>query len=177
MVLLVAATEPELCGLDGVVCGVGPVEAAARTAEALVERQPPGVLHIGLAGARDLDPLAVVLGSEAIYCDTDSALVPSRALPDERLLAAARHALPDALVMPIGTSARVGGTTGCRVEAMEGFAVLRAAAIAGVPALEARIVSNAIDEPDRAKWRFDDSLAALADVLPRLLAALSQKSV
>jgi nucleoside phosphorylase len=149
MVLLVAATEPELCGLDGVVCGVGPVEAAARTAEALVERQPPGVLHIGLAGARDLDPLAVVLGSEAIYCDTDSALVPSRALPDERLLAAARHALPDALVMPIGS----------------------------VPALEARIVSNAIDEPDRAKWRFDDSLAALADVLPRLLAALSQKSV
>ena len=51
---------------------------------------------------------------------------------------------------------------------MEGFAVLRACALAGVPAVELRAVSNAIDEPDRAKWRFDDALAALADALDRL---------
>jgi len=82
------------------------------------------------------------------------------------------RALPDARVLPIGTSARVGGTSSCEVEAMEGFAVLRAARLAGVPAVEVRAVSNEIDEPDRARWRFDDALAALEAALPRLLSAL-----
>jgi nucleoside phosphorylase len=57
---------------------------------------------------------------------------------------------------------------------MEGFAVLRAAELAGVPALEVRAVSNEIDEPDRGRWRFDDALAALATALPRLLAELEE---
>jgi futalosine hydrolase len=95
-----------------------------------------------------------------------------RVEPDGGLLEGARRALPTAHVMPIGTSARVGGTSGCTVEAMEGFAVLRAAELAGVPALEVRAVSNEIDEPDRARWRFDDALAALAQALPLLLAEL-----
>jgi nucleoside phosphorylase len=55
---------------------------------------------------------------------------------------------------------------------MEGFAVLRAAELAGVPALEVRAVANEIDEPDRARWRFDDAFAALDDALPLLLTAL-----
>ena len=59
------------------------------------------------------------------------------------------------------------------VEAMEGFAVLRACELAGVPAVEARIVSNEIDEPDRALWRFDDAFAALAESLPKLVAVAS----
>ena len=45
---------------------------------------------------------------------------------------------------------------------MEGFAVLRACELAGVPALELRAVVNEIAEPDRALWRFDDGLALLA---------------
>ena len=55
---------------------------------------------------------------------------------------------------------------------MEGFAVLRACALAGVPALEVRALSNEIGEPDRARWRIDDGLALLRDALPRLLEAL-----
>ena len=51
-------------------------------------------------------------------------------------VAAARRAFPDARVEPIGTSARVGGSQSCEVEAMEGYAVLRAAALAGVPAVD-----------------------------------------
>ncbi len=35
---------------------------------------------------------------------------------------------------------------------MEGYAVLRAAALAGVPAVEVRVIANAVGEPDRAKW-------------------------
>jgi nucleoside phosphorylase len=172
-VLVIAATERELTGVaDGVVCGVGPVDAAAVTARALLERRPRAVLNVGLAGAHAFEQPELVLGSESRYCDTDSRLVTAVTAPDPDLLAAARAAFPAARVVPIGTSARVNGTTGCDVEAMEGFAVLRACALAGVPALEARVLSNEISEPDRARWRFDDALAFLHETLPRLLEAL-----
>jgi futalosine hydrolase len=172
-VLVVAATERELVPVDGaelLVCGIGPVEAAAATARALAKRRPGTVLQVGIAGALGIEPLELVLGSEAIYCDASGPLVPARALPDPDLLARLRDACPDAHVAPIGTSARVGGGS-VEVEAMEGFAVLRAAELAGVPAVEARVVSNAIGEPDRALWRFDDAFARLAGLLPRLVAA------
>jgi futalosine hydrolase len=55
---------------------------------------------------------------------------------------------------------------------MEGFAVLRAAELAGVPALELRTVSNLVDERDRSRWRFDDAFAALETALRRLVAEL-----
>ena len=177
MLLVVAATERELAfvrGAETLRCGIGPVEAALHTARALAERRPDAVLHVGLAGARRLEPPALVIGTEAVYEDVrDDALVVARAAPDATLLDRARAALPDARALPIGTSAAVGGTRGCEVEAMEGFAVLRACELAGVPAVEVRAVSNAIDEPDRAKWRFDDALAALADAVQRLVPALS----
>ena len=176
MILVVAATERELAGVDGaavLTCGIGPVEAAAATARALAERTPSAVLHVGIAGARGIEVPQLVIGSEAVYEDAaQGGLVRTRVQADAALLEAARRALPDAQVLPIGTSARVAGTSGCTVEAMEGFAVLRAAELAGVPAVEVRAVSNEIDEPDRARWRFDDGLAALDRALPLLLAEL-----
>ena len=171
--LVIAATAGELVGFDGVVCGVGPVEAAAETARILAERRPERVLHIGLAGAHGFHAPELVLGTEAIYCDVEApSLVPSRTEPAAELLAAARIALPNAPVRAIGTTARVGGSSGCEIEAMEGFAVLRACELAGVPALELRAVANEIGEPDRALWRFDDGLALLQAALPKLLEAL-----
>jgi futalosine hydrolase len=113
-----------------------------------------------------------VLGSESVYEDARGPLVTARVQPDAALLERVRAALPDAHVLPIGTSAHVGGTSACEVEAMEGFGVLRAAALAGVPAVELRAVSNAVDELDRGKWRFDDAFAALADAVARLLREL-----
>jgi futalosine hydrolase len=172
-VLLVAATQLELCGRDGLVCGIGPVEAAAATARALALDPPDTVLHVGLAGGRGVTPIALVIGAQAVYSDLSAGIpVVDRARPDAGLLARARAAFPEALVELIGTSARVGGTTGCDVEAMEGFAVLRACELAGVPALEVRVVTNDVDETDRARWRVDDGLAALGAAVPRLLAAL-----
>jgi futalosine hydrolase len=173
-VLVIAATERELAGaLDAAVCGVGPVDAAAATARMLVERRPKHVLNVGLAGAHGFRGPELVLGSEAIYCDAPAAtLVTDHSRPDEALLAGARAALPAARVCRIGTSARVGGSSGCEIEAMEGFAVLRACELAGVPAVELRAVVNEIGEPDRRLWRFDDGLALLRDALPRLLAAI-----
>ena len=155
------------------VCGVGPVEAAARTAAVLAESRAGAVLNVGIAGARRFDGPAVVIGSEAVYCDADDPRwIELRAPADEGLVAAALRALPGARVEPIGTSARVGGSSGCEVEAMEGYAVLRAAALAGLPAVEVRVLAFAIGEPDRSKWRFEDAKAELAAALPPLLGEL-----
>ena len=173
MLLVIGATERELAPVTGartLVCGIGPVEAAAATARALAEEPPDAVLHVGIAGARGLLPLTLVLGSEAVYCDVSGPLVPARVLPDAGLLERLRAVFPDAPVLPIGTSARVGGAHGMDVEAMEGFAVLRACELAGVAAVEVRVVSNEIDEPDRSRWRFEEAFATLAEVLPRLVA-------
>ncbi len=61
--LLVAATELELCGQPGLVCGVGPVEAAAATARALAG-QHPGQLP----------------GSSPGRCSTSESRVPTRSI-------------------------------------------------------------------------------------------------
>jgi futalosine hydrolase len=51
---------------------------------------------------------------------------------------------------------------------MEGFGVLRACELVGVPAVELRAISNSPDEADRGLWRFDEAFAALAEALQRL---------
>jgi predicted 5'-methylthioadenosine/S-adenosylhomocysteine nucleosidase len=176
-VLLVAATPLELApfeGVDRLVCGVGPVEAATATALRLASgSRPSGILHIGIAGARDLDPGTLVLGREAVYCDLGAGEIDlvRDTTPDPRLLDLARQALPEAVVAPIGTSAGVGGASnGADVEAMEGFAVLRAAELAGVPAIELRAVSNRYAD-SRDVWQIDTALDALTRAVPRLLEA------
>ena len=170
-VLLVAATERELAGRDGLVCGVGPVEAAAATARALALRPFGAVLHVGVAGGRGLAAGSLVIGVEAVYCDLSAAIsVVDRVSADARLVAAAAEALPGAPVLPIWTSASVGGTgRDVSVEAMEGFGVLRAAMLAGVPAVEIRAISNEIGEPDRSRWQVADAIEALSRVTPALL--------
>jgi futalosine hydrolase len=180
VILVVAATARELEFVEGaetLVCGIGPVEAALATARALSRERPRALIHVGIAGARSLPPATIVLGSEAVYCDVldPAAVCPrvERISPDRSLLAAARRALPRAHVLPIGTTGRVGGGAACEVEAMEGFGVLRAAMLAGAPAIELRAVSNAVAEGDRGRWRIDDALAALASSVPRLIGELA----
>src|SRR5438132_11730902 len=111
MLLVVAATEPELRGardapgVETLACGIGPVEAAAATARGLAELRPGALLHVGIAGARrgrGLQPPRLVLGSAAVYEDAAGPLVPARLEPDARLLERARAALPEAAVLPIG---------------------------------------------------------------------------
>jgi nucleoside phosphorylase len=180
MILVVAATERELDGVGDaqtVVCGIGPVEAALATARAIDAQRPDAILHVGIAGATRLDPPTLVLGSDSVYCDVvdERSLIPrvERAAPDPKLLEAVRRLLPEAHVLPIATSGRVGGGTACEVEAMEGFGVLRAAALAGVPAVELRAVANAVADPDRSRWRFEEAFAALAEAVRHVLAALA----
>jgi futalosine hydrolase len=176
-VLVVAATERELGGHEGLACGIGPVEAAAAMARALAEQAPAAVLHIGLAGGLDLAAGTLVVGTEAVYVDIAAAIpVVSRVEPDPVLLAAIRAVFPEAPALPIATSAAVSEPRtrpfqGFRVEAMEGFAVLRACELAGVPAVEVRAISNELGEADRSRWELEQGLGALTKALPRLIAA------
>lgn len=182
-VLVVAATTRELAPSHGwhvVRCGVGPVDAAVATSAALATapRAWRAVLHIGIAGARERAKLplgTVVLGDASHYDDlgVPEQFAPRVAHPDAGLLAAARQALPEATVQPIATTARVGGSHSALIEAMEGFAVLRAAERAGVPALEVRVISNLIEEQDRSRWAFDDAFARVLAITPTLVAALA----
>jgi futalosine hydrolase len=176
--LVIAATAPELDWARDVAatlaCGVGPVEAAIVTAARLATDPPQRVVHVGLAGGSP--PLGVVIGTRAIYHDLAAAIpVESVALPDANLLAAARTALPAAVAGDIATTAAV-GSTGGPVEAMEGFAVLRACAHARVPAIEVRVISNPIGEADRAAWDIPGALAALAAAGRTLLAQIERAS-
>ena len=107
-------------------------------------RVPAAIVHVGIAGtrrARALPPATLVIGIEARYHDL---VVPARLAPGVVVTVAGagrrRRAapFPEAPRLAIGTSGRIGGTTDTDVEAMEGFAVLRAAQMAGVPAIEVR---------------------------------------
>ena len=179
-ILVVAATARELAVADGwrtLLCGVGPVEAAAATAAELARERPAVVLHVGIAGARRyraFAPGALVIGSEARYGDlgVSAEWAPNTVAATPTLIAALQRALPAADALPIGTSARVGGTSDCDVEGMEGFAVLRAAQLAGVDAIEVRAISNDIEETDRARWHFAEAFAAITGATPAMVAAL-----
>lgn len=183
-ILVVAATVRELApsdGWSGILCGVGPVEAAVNAARAIAEHRPNVVLHVGIAGARRRSGLSagtLVVGTASRYCDLGD--LPPEWAPKQLdtpswLVEAALTACPLAAALPVGTSARVGGTNGSDmpVEAMEGFAVLRAAQLAGVPALEVRAISNDIEEQDRARWQFARAFDAITAATPALVSALA----
>ncbi len=193
-ILVIAATSRELAVPDalsaptapfiGVLCGVGPVEAAIAATRAIELHRPDGIVHVGIAGARRaaaLAPGSLVIGSASQYTDL-SALpaewAPSQLTSDPSLLEAFSRDIPHARVLPIGTSARVGGTlngaTACDVEAMEGFSVLRAAQLAGIPAVEVRAISNDIEEEDRARWYFATAFDAITTVTPTLVATMQE---
>jgi nucleoside phosphorylase len=184
-ILVVAATARELATHGAwrtLTCGVGPVEAAIATTAAIAAHRPDAIVHVGIAGGRcrrALAPASIVIGTDARYEDlrVPAEWAPAVVAPDARLLAQMQRALPQALTLSIGTSARVGGTLGgpleggVDVEAMEGFAVLRAAQRLGVPAIEVRAIANEIEESDRARWHVEAAFAAITDVTPTLVEA------
>jgi nucleoside phosphorylase len=168
-VLVVAATPGEMEWVEGaetLVVGIGPIEAAIAMARRLAVAPPDAILHVGIAGARTGSGLAigeVVVGTAARYADLHAAIpVVHECRPDAALVARVTALLPAARLLPIATTARVGGGD-CDVEAMEGFGILRAAEQAGVPAVEVRAISNLVEEQDRTKWDFPAGLAAVAD--------------
>ncbi len=201
LILVVCALAAELRGLeprDGVdvlAAGIGPVEAAAATARALALGAYAAVVNAGIGGAfrgRARIGEALLVGEERLadlglegggaLTLPDGAELTGRAAADPELLARC-----EGLSLPVGrgltvaqvtttdaTAERLLRTYDAHVESMEGFAVLRAAAIAGVPALELRGISNEVGDRAKSGWDFGAgsraAVAALNAVLDRLIA-------
>ncbi len=195
MILIVSATRQETAflepraGVEVLVTGIGLVEAAAQLSRALARDRYDLVVGAGIAGAYD-EELAigdgVVVSEETIELDLETGSVlplPAGMIVHDR--AASDLALVDRLV-ELGfrsvrgvTVARVTATDetaarlragGARIESMEGFSVLRAAEIAGVPAIEMRGISNYARERSRSQWDFSAGTRGLARITKAFLA-------
>jgi futalosine hydrolase len=199
LILVIYAVSAELRGFpkrDGVemmACGIGPIEAAAETARMLAFGKFDAVINAGIAGAfRGHAKVGeAVIVREEFLADLGLEGGGPLTLPDDAKLIAEVAAAPallarcDGLPYRVGRGLTVTQVTATRatadrltagynadVESMEGFAVLRAAALAGVPALEVRGISNYVGDRAQSEWDFGAGTsalqAALADVLARI---------
>lgn len=200
MILVVCALPAELRGFapdEGVevlACGVGPVEAAASVARRLATTRFSAVINAGIAGAfRGSAKVgeAMLVTSECLaelglegggaLTLPDGASLVGEVAADARLVArCAGTSLPHARGLTVSavtttdaTAARLQRTYAPGVESMEGFAVLRAAQLAGVPALEVRGISNYVGERSRAEWDFRAGARATVAALEAILVPLS----
>jgi futalosine hydrolase len=201
VILVVCALRAELKywkrrdGIEISEAGVGPVEAAAATARALALTPYAAVVNAGIGGAfRDRGRVgdAVLVSGDAL---ADLGLEGGAALdlPGGARLVDRQDADPGLLQRCAGlglqcgtgvtvstvtttdvTAERLRARYGADVESMEGFSVLRAAALARVPALQIRGVSNYVGDRSDAEWDFAAGAravaAALDAVLDRLIA-------
>jgi futalosine hydrolase len=190
VILLVCAVPAELAwlderaGVETLVAGIGPVEAAARVARALARRPYDVVLDAGIAGAFrgtfsvgdgvvvfeerieiDRENGEAILAAEGSHIEdrarADAALVDAIAalgFPQARGITVARATCTEA-------TARRLRAVGAQIESMEGFAVLRAAEIAGVPAIELRGISNYAGDRDASEWDIAAGLGGLRRIV------------
>lgn len=164
------------------ITGVGPVEAAAATAEALAGlRAGPGlpdlVLSLGSCGSPGLDHVRVYRVSEVSYRDMDASPLgfpkgetPYPPIPAILPLEPGPDALPTARLSS-GASVVTGAayaTIDADMVDMETFAIVRAAARFGVPVMGLRGVSDGRSELSQLSHWTD----ALAEIDLRLAEAL-----
>lgn len=195
MILIAAAVDAELrflhgrTGVELLVTGVGPVEAACALASALARRPYDLVVNAGIAGVLND---AAKIGDGVVVAEDTMELTQENgaplALPDGVELIETAHSEP-ALVAELRargfaalrgitvaqvtstapTAHRLARERGAQVESMEGFAVLRAAERAAVPAVEVRGISNRCGDRAASGWDFAAGVAGLRDVLEALL--------
>ena len=188
--LCVMAAAPEYGPALGdrirpLITGVGPVEAAAATAEVLESLRAGGALpdlivSLGSAGSRTLEHARVYRVTEVSYRDMDASVLgfPKGETPYPRIaavlpLAEGPAALPTARLATGGSV--VSGAAYDAVDAdmvdMETFAVVRAAARFGVPVMGLRGVSDgrtdlsALEHWTDALAEIDQRLAEAIDLL------------
>jgi futalosine hydrolase len=178
-----------------VACGVGPVEAAIGTANALARVQYQAVINAGIGGAFRgeatvgesrliasdvLADLGLEGGGPLVLPGGGSLVESARADPAllarcSRLGIVTANGLTVANVTTTdATAARLHGRYAAAVESMEGFSVLRAAAVGRVPALEIRGISNYVGERARSEWDFDAGARATATALDAVLDHLAR---
>jgi futalosine hydrolase len=198
-ILVVCALASELdgfvcpAGVEIVTCGVGPVEAAAATAQALARGRFEAVVNAGIAGVfpgRGRIGDAFVIAHE-VLADFGLEGGATLTLPDgatlaqhvhsarslleaaaRTTLAPARGVTVSAITTTDATALRLRETYAADVESMEGFAVLRAAERAGIPAIEVRGISNVVGDRAHAQWDFRAGSRAAVAALTSLVAVL-----
>jgi futalosine hydrolase len=201
-ILVVCALLPEVREavlpphVDVLVCGVGPVEAAIATARALATTRYAAVVNAGIAGAfRGSAHVGdAVIVEDEVLADfglegggalalPEGARLADRVAADVGLLRRCGGALRRARGLTVAevtatdaTALRLRERYACDVESMEGFSVLRAAAVAQIPALEVRGISNFVGDRARSQWDFAAGARAAARALETVVQALSEES-
>lgn len=198
MILVACAMAGELPNfaprphVEMLVTGIGPIESAASVSRALAQSSYELVISAGIAGAFEGAAKigeGVVVSEELFELNLESGLpipLPGGARTADR--AGSDLTLVDRLV-ELGfrnvrgiTVPRVTSTDataarlqafGAGVESMEGFAVLRASEIAGVPAVEVRGISNLVCERSRSGWNFEAGSAGAEKILGALLSLVT----
>lgn len=174
------------------VTGVGPIEASASVARALAQSRYSLVINAGIAGAFDGAANVgdgVVISEEFMELGLETGA--PVALPEgvrivdhvssdlrivDRLVEAGFAALRGLTVSSVTATASTAkrlATFGVQAESMEGFAVLRAAEMAGVPAVEVRGISNIVTDREQGKWNFAQGVRGLESVLTSLLSIVT----
>jgi futalosine hydrolase len=194
MILIVCAVANELAFLEPrahvelLVTGVGPIEAAANVSRALAQSPYELVINAGIAGAM---PGFASIGDGVVVAEEiielglethepivlpDGVSVTDRASSDLSLVdslvelgfSAARGFTGERVTATDETAGHLAGL-GAQIESMEGFAVLRAAEIAGVRAIEVRGISNRVGDRHKSGWDFAAGVAGLERVMNALL--------
>jgi futalosine hydrolase len=199
LILVVCAVPQELRHwkprphIEMLATGVGPVEAAAATARMLATSKPECIINAGIAGgfagrAKVGDAFAIESDYFAELGLEGGAPVPAlaggtrlitQAESDPSLLRTARNVgarIGNAITVATITATQVraedlAARFEAEVEAMEGFAVLRCAAAASVPAIELRGISNVVGPRESSGWDFDAGARAVSTLLDRFLDA------
>ncbi|HLI97075.1 MAG TPA: futalosine hydrolase [Candidatus Baltobacteraceae bacterium] len=194
MILVTCAVGKELAFLrpqphvEMLVSGVGPVEAASAVSRALAQSTYDLVISAGIAGAfegaAELGD-GVVVSDEMLELDLETgapislpedASIVNHASSDltlvDRLVELGFRAVRGITVSRVTatdlSAARL-GAFGVGVETMEGFSVLRAAEIAGVPAVEVRGISNIVCDRKNSRWDFSAGVQGVQTILTALL--------
>jgi futalosine hydrolase len=200
VILVVCALPEELrfvaerSNVEIFACGVGPVEAALGTARKLALGHYESVVNAGIAGAfRGRANVGdALLVSDESFADFGLEGGGALSLPGGATLRERERADPALLArclplrIPLGrgltvaevtatdaTAARLAARYRCDVESMEGFSVLRAAAVARIPALEVRGISNYVGDRAHAQWNFAAGARAAAIALESVLDRLT----
>lgn len=174
------------------VTGVGPVEASAAVSRALAQSTYELVISAGIGGAFEGAAAVgegVVVTDELFELDLetgvplslpDGAAVVGRAASDltlvDRLVELGYRSLRGITVSRV-TATDAGAARlaafGVGVESMEGFAVLRAAEIAGVAAIEVRGISNIVCDRKNSRWNFSAGVQGVERILNALLSLVA----
>jgi futalosine hydrolase len=200
VILVVCAMREELrefrvpANVRVIASGVGPVEAAIATTRMLASAPYTAVINAGIAGvfrSRGCVGDAFLVQSESLadfgleggapLTLPGSARLVDRVHAEPRLLARCTaaglrlaHGLTVAQVTTTdATARRFRERYEADVETMEGFAVLRAAADAGIPAVEVRGISNYVGDRARSEWDFAAGARATALALTAVVSALA----